>query len=107
MILWVAVCCSVLQFAAACCKCIAVCGSVLQCAAVCCSVLQCAAVCCSVLQCVDSFCGMHPQTHIKRVLNESRNIYKSVRHIHQYSPICVCVFTVTHSVDCIPRTQLE
>jgi len=58
-VLYVAVCCSVLQCAAVCCsvlQCVAVCCSVLQCVAVCCSVLQCAAVCCSVLQCVAVCC---------------------------------------------------
>jgi len=58
--LYVAVCCSVLQCAAVCCsvlQCVAVSCSVLQCVAVSCRVLQCVAVCCSVLQCVAVCCS--------------------------------------------------
>jgi len=58
---FVAVCCSVLQYAAVCCselQCAAVCCSQLQRTAVYCSVLQRAAVCCSVLQRDAVFCNV-------------------------------------------------
>ena len=64
----VAVCRSVLQMLLY----VVLCCSVLQCVAVCCSVLQCVAVCCSVLQCVAALtCVSHATQYTTRTSTEN------------------------------------